>query len=44
MMASLLQKVTKSDYLGKMLSSFGIGGDKKDFISKKASTTKRIQT
>lgn len=43
MMASLLQKVTKRDYLGKMLYSFGIGGDKKDFISKKAST-KRIQT
>ena len=43
MTARLLKKATKSDYLEKMLSFFGIDGDKKDFISKKASTTKHIQ-
>ena len=36
MTARLLKKATKSDYLEKMLSFFGIDGDKKDFISKKS--------
>lgn len=43
MTARLLKKATKSDYLEKMLSFFGIDGDKKISSAKKASTTKHIQ-